>query len=65
MSRCEWCAGADEDTRFEADRASRWNLNLPQEAVEKLGKEIEARMPGNSQEAAVIRTYLDTCLSLP
>ena len=59
----------DEDTRFEADRYRQQmeTLNLPQEAVEKLGKEIDrlSRMPGNSQEAAVIRTYLDTCLGLP
>lgn len=59
----------DEDTRFEADRYRQQMeaLNLPQEAVEKLGKEIDrlSRMLGNSQEAAVIRTYLDTCLGLP
>ena len=59
----------DEDTRFEADRYRQQMdaLNLPQEAVEKLSKEIDrlSRMPGNSQEAAVIRTYLDTCLGLP
>lgn len=59
----------DEDTRFEADRYRQQmdSLELPQEAVEKLGKEIDrlSRMPGNSQEAAVIRTYLDTCLGLP
>lgn len=59
----------EEDTRFEADRYRQQMeaLNLPQEAVEKLGKEIDrlSRMPGNSQEAAVIRTYLDTCLGLP
>ena len=59
----------DEDTRFEADRYRQQmeTLNLSQEAVEKLGKEIDrlSRMPGNSQEAAVIRTYLDTCLGLP
>lgn len=59
----------EEDTRFEADRYRQQmdSLELPQEAVEKLGKEIDrlSRMPGNSQEAAVIRTYLDTCLGLP
>ena len=59
----------EEDTRFEANRYRQQMeaLNLPQEAVEKLDKEIDrlSRMPGNSQEAAVIRTYLDTCLGLP
>lgn len=42
-------------------------LHLPEEAQEKLIKEADrlARMQGNSQEASVIRTYLDTCIELP
>ena len=40
---------------------------MPKDAQEKLLKEVErlAKMTGNTQEAAVIRTYLDTCLELP
>ncbi|MFQ9680911.1 MAG: hypothetical protein ACLRZH_13220 [Ruthenibacterium lactatiformans] len=39
----------------------------PEEAREKLLKEADRmfKMQGNSQEASVIRTYLDTCLDLP
>ncbi len=42
-------------------------LGLPEESEEKLISEAEklARMSGSSQEAAVIRTYLDTVLSIP
>ena len=59
----------DDDVRFEAEAYARriQELNLPEEATEKLMKETDrlSRMQGNSQEAAVIRTYLDTCLGLP
>ena len=58
-----------EDTRKEAEeyRARIDALNLPQEASEKLHKEADRlyKMQGNTQEASVIRTYLDTCLDLP
>ena len=42
-------------------------LGLPEESEEKLIGEAEklARMSGSSQEAAVLRTYLDTVLSIP
>lgn len=42
-------------------------LGLPEESEEKLINEAEklGRMSGSSQEAAVIRTYLDTVLSVP
>lgn len=42
-------------------------LKLPEESEEKLIGEAEklARMSGSSQEAAVLRTYLDTVLSIP
>ena len=58
-----------EDAHAEAEnyREKIAKLNLNDEAREKLLKETErlARMQGSSQEAAVIRTYLDTCLALP
>lgn len=59
-----------EDTQGEAEkyreRITKFD-SMPQEATEKLLKEVDrlARMPGSSQEATVIRTYLDTCLDLP
>ena len=42
-------------------------LGLDNETDEKLHKEIErlAKMPSSSQEASVIKTYLDTVLDLP
>lgn len=42
-------------------------LSLPDKAAEKLNKEAEKlyKMPSGSHEAAVIRTWLDTCLALP
>ena len=42
-------------------------LKLDAEIEEKLLKEVQRlrKQPPNSQEAAVIRTYLDTCLELP
>ncbi len=42
-------------------------LNLSEEASEKLLKEADRlnKMSSSSQEATVIRTYLDTCLELP
>ena len=58
-----------DDTHAEADqyRTRIRALKLVQEGEEKLLKEADrlARMQGNSQEAAVIRSYLDTCLDLP
>ena len=42
-------------------------LNLPKESVEKLVEEANrmSKMPYGSQEAAVIRSYLDTVIELP
>ena len=42
-------------------------LSLPEVATEKLLKECDrlAKMPFGSHEAAVVRSYLDTCLELP
>ena len=42
-------------------------LNLTIEACEKLTKEANrlTKMPSSSQEASVIRNYLDTCIELP
>ncbi len=43
------------------------DLKLSEEIEEKLLKEVRrlSKQPSNSAEAAVIRTYLDTCLELP
>lgn len=58
-----------EDTKLEAENYKEriLALNLPEEASEKLLKETErlSKMQAGSQEATVIRTYLDTCLELP
>ncbi len=58
-----------EDTRAEADgyRKKILELKLDEEIQEKLLKEADrmSRMQASSQEAAVIRTYLDACLALP
>ena len=42
-------------------------LKLEEEVEDKLLKEVKrlSKQPSNSQEAAVIRSYLDTCLELP
>lgn len=44
-----------------------YSLHLPEQSEEKLIKEAEklGRMSGSSQESAVLRTYLDTVLSIP
>lgn len=59
----------EDDARFEAERYRNKidSTELPEEAIEKLHKEVDrlGKMPGNSQEAAVIRNYLDVCLGLP
>ena len=58
-----------DDTRVEADQYTTKikALGLAAEAEEKLLKEAArlAKMQGSSQEAAVVRTYLDTCIELP
>ncbi len=58
-----------EDTRGEAEkyREKIFELKLEEDVQEKLLKEADrlSRMQGSSQEAAVIRTYLDTCVELP
>ncbi|MGN0504486.1 MAG: endopeptidase La [Ruminococcus sp.] len=61
--------GEDESPDQEADklREKIYNLNLAKEVEDVLLKECSKleRMPYGSQEAAVIRTYIDTCLELP
>lgn len=61
--------GEDEDPRNETTqyRNRIKELKLSAEIEEKLNKEVDrlAKMAGSSQEAAVIRSYLDTCLELP
>ena len=58
-----------DDTREEAEayKEKIAALHLPEEANDKLLKEADRlyKMQGGSQEATVIRTYLDTCLDLP
>ncbi len=58
-----------EDTHGEAEKYKDKirALHLVEEAEEKLLKEADrlSRMQGSSQEAAVIRSYLDTCVELP
>lgn len=58
-----------EDTHNEAEKYKEKikALKLDAESEEKLIKEADRllRMQGSSQEAAVIRTYLDTCVELP
>ncbi len=58
-----------EDTSQEAREYTEkiQKSGMPKQAQEKLQKEVErlSKMMGNTQEAAVIRTYLDTCLELP
>ncbi len=61
--------GESADTMTEAEeyRKKIDTLPLEQEYIKKLRKEVErlVQTPGNSQEAAVIRTYLDTVVDLP
>ena len=61
--------GDGEDTTGECDeyREKIAAANMGNENKEKLLKEVNRleKMMGSSQEAAVIRTYLDTVLSLP
>lgn len=61
--------GAVDDPRSEADeyREKIETLKIPEESVEKLIKEVDkfSKMPSGSHDAAAIRTYLDTVLSIP
>ena len=61
--------GEDESSEAEIDQYMDkiMSLELSDEASEKLIKEVSRlnKMPSSSQEAAVIRGYLDTCLELP
>ncbi|MCL2003309.1 MAG: endopeptidase La [Oscillospiraceae bacterium] len=56
--------GEDEAENYETKINA---LSLAEETAEKLKKEVArlSRQPGESHESALIRTYLDTCLSLP
>ena len=58
-----------EDTVKESDEYKQKiiALGLSDDKTDKLMKEVNrlSKMMGSSQEAAVIRTYLDTCISLP
>ncbi len=56
----------DQEELFQYETAIE-KLSLPDEIAEKLRKEVHrlSKQPSNSAEAALIRTYLDTCLELP
>ena len=68
-----WYIGAgalgenDEDAEIDEYREKIEKLHLPQEADEKLHKELQRleKQPYGSAEASVIRNYLDVALELP
>jgi len=57
----------DEDNEISEYNRRIMKAKLPEEVEEKLLKEVQhlEKQPYGSSEAAVIRTYLDTCLELP
>ncbi len=57
----------DEDEELYQYEKKIESLHLDEAIEEKLLKEVKrlSKQPSSSQEAAVIRTYLDTCLELP
>lgn len=57
----------DEEEELQQYHDAITKLEAPEEVVEKLLKELRrlGKQPSNSAEAAVLRTYLDTCLELP
>lgn len=57
----------DEDDDADAYRAKIQKLQLPEETEEKLLKEVRrmSKQPPNSQEAALLRNYLDAVIELP
>lgn len=59
--------GDDEQRETEEYHKKVISLNLGNERQEKLLKEINRldRMSPSSQESAVVRTYIDTCLDIP
>lgn len=64
--RSELGEDSDEDD-IETYKNKIYDLKLSEENEDKLIGEVKrlSKMPSGSQEAVVIRTYLDTCLSLP
>ena len=59
--------GDDPVSEAEEYRKKVLSLNLPEATCEKLLSEINklAKMPLNSHEASVLRSYLDVCVALP
>lgn len=57
----------DEEEELQQYHDAITKLEAPEEVIEKLLKELRrlGKQPSNSAEAAVLRTYLDTCLELP
>ena len=58
---------SEEDDEIADYRRRIAQAKMPVEVGEKLFKEVKhlEKQPYSSSEAAVIRTYLDTCLELP
>jgi len=57
----------DDDEEIERYETKIRELQLSEEIETKLLKEVKrlSKQPSNSQEAALLRNYLDTCLELP
>ena len=58
---------SDPVTESEEYKKKLKKLKLPQDTYDKLKRECEnfSKVPSGSSEANIIRTYLDTCFSLP
>ncbi len=59
--------GEEAEEEYYRYKESIEKLGAPKEVVDKLNKEVEklVKLPYSSQEAAVVRNYIETCLELP